>query len=86
MEVDTVLPTHCEIIPSVYYVCQGSGCLFVRCGRGIIGEMPLYFDQFQLDDLPIDWLMILVGWRGFGFYRRKLSVDQVIAHALEQIW
>jgi len=45
--------------------------------------MPLYFDQFQPGDLPIDWPMILVGWRGFN--GRKLSAEQVIAHALEQI-
>jgi hypothetical protein len=45
--------------------------------------MPLHFDQLQPDDLPIDWPMILVGWHGFA--RRKLSVEQVIAHALGQI-
>ena len=47
--------------------------------------MPLYLDQYQLQpgDLPVDWPMILVGWRGFN--RRKLSAEQVIAHALDQI-
>lgn len=45
--------------------------------------MPLYFDEFQSGDLPVDWPMILVGWRGFN--RRKLSAEQVIDHALDQV-
>lgn len=42
--------------------------------------MPLYYDD---SDLPVDWPMILVGWRGFA--GKKLSAEQVTAHALEQI-
>ena len=43
--------------------------------------MPLYYDEFS--DLPVDWPMILVGWRGFA--GKKLSAGQVIACAIEQI-
>ncbi len=43
--------------------------------------MPLYYDEFS--DLPVDWPMILVGWRGFA--GKKLSAEQVITYALEQI-
>ena len=50
-------------------------------GRGYNKQMPLYYDEFS--DLSPDWPMILVGWRGFS--HRKLSAEQVIAHALEQI-
>jgi hypothetical protein len=44
--------------------------------------MPLRYNHLP-DGLPIDWPMILVGWHGFA--RRKLSTQQVIDHALEQI-
>ncbi len=43
--------------------------------------MPLYYNEFS--DLPIDWPMILVGWRGFA--GRKLSAEQVTACAIDQI-
>lgn len=42
--------------------------------------MPLCYDD---SELPVDWPMILVGWRGFA--GKKLSAEQVIAYALEQI-
>ena len=43
--------------------------------------MPLYYDEFS--DFPVDWPMILVGWRGFA--GNKLSAEQVIACAIDQI-
>ncbi len=45
--------------------------------------MPLYFDQFEFSNIPADWSMILVGWRGFSL--RKLSAEQVVAYAVEQV-
>ena len=44
-------------------------------------QMPLYYDQRSGSD-P-DWPMISVGWQGFA--DRKLSAEQVVSLALDQI-
>ena len=46
--------------------------------------MPLFFDAVLYGDTcPVDWPMIVVGWRGFS--SRNLSAEQVIGLAVEQI-
>ena len=61
-----------------------AGLLVCEGGRGIISEMPLSFrDSIASGIVPVDWPMILVGWQSFG--RRKLSTEQVMALASEQI-
>lgn len=43
--------------------------------------MPLFYSRFS--DPKIDWPMILIAWQGFA--NHKMSAEQVISYALDQI-